>query len=53
MTERGQSQIQPFKIRPLQKNKGVTLFDKHCKTSAIRESLDIESLLLRIKRSQL
>ena len=32
--------------------KGVTTCDKH-RNTAIRESLDIESLLLRIERSQL
>ena len=36
----------------LRKIKGVTMFDKHHNT-AIRDSLGIESLLLRIERSQL
>ena len=36
----------------LRKIKGVTMLDKH-RNTAIRESLDIESLLLRIERFQL
>ena len=52
MTERVRSPMQGSKMRFLQKIKVVTMFDKHRNTT-IRESLDIESLLLRIKRSQL
>ena len=52
MTEREQSQMQVSEMRFLRKIKGVTMLDKHCNT-AIHESLDIKSLLLRIKRSQL
>ena len=52
MTERVQSQMQSSEMRFLRKIKDVTMFDKHCYT-AIRESLDIESLLLRIERPQL
>ena len=46
------SQMQASEKRFLRKIKGVTVFDKH-RNIAIRESLDIESLLLRIERSQL
>ena len=52
MTERVRSQMQASDMRFLRKIKGITMFDK-LRNSAIRESLDIESLLLRIKRSQL
>ena len=52
MTERVRSQMQASKMTFLRKIKGVTMFDKHHNT-AIRESLDIELLLLRIERSQL
>ena len=45
-------QMQASETRFLRKIKGVTMFDKHCNTT-IRESLDIESLLLRIESSQL
>ena len=50
--ERMRSQMQAFKMRFLQKIKGVTMFDK-LRNTAIRESLNIESLLLLIERSQL
>ena len=52
MTEKMRSQMQASETKFLQKIKGVSIFDKHCNT-AIREFLDIESLLLQIKRSQL
>ena len=52
MTERVRSQMQASKTRFLQNIKGVTMFDKH-RNTAIHESLDIESLYLRIKRFQL
>ena len=44
--------MQASEIRFLQKIKGVTVLDKH-RSTAIREPLDIESLLLRIEKSQL
>ena len=44
--------MQASEMRILRKIKGVAIFDKH-RNTAIRESLDIESLLLRIERSQL
>ena len=52
MIEREQSQMQAIEMRFLQKLKGFTMFDKHRKT-AIRVSLDIESLLFLIERFQL
>ena len=52
MTERVRSQMQAIEKRSLQKIKDVTMFDKH-RNAAICESLDIESLLIRIERSQL
>ena len=52
MTERVRSQMHASAMTFLRKIKGVTMFDKHGNT-AIRESFDIESLLLRIERSQL
>ena len=52
MTERVRSQMQAFEMRFLGKIKGVMMFDK-LRNSLIRQSVDIESLLLRIKRSQL
>ena len=52
MTERVRSQMQASEMRFLRKIKSVTMFDIH-RSTAIRESLDIESLLLRIERSQL
>ena len=52
MTKRVRSQAQASKIRFLQKIERVTLFNK-VRSSEIRKSLNIEPLLLRIKRSQL
>ena len=52
MTKRVRSQAQASKMRFLQKIEGVTLFNK-VRSSEIRRSLNIEPLLLRIKRSQL
>ena len=52
MTERVRSQMQASEMRFFQKIKGFTMFDKH-RNTAICESHDIESLLLRIERSQL
>ena len=52
LTEKIRSQMQASEMRFLRKIKDVTMFDKHC-YAAFRESLDIESLLLRIERSQL
>ena len=46
------SQMQASEMRFSRKIKGVTMLDKH-RNIAIRESLDIESQLLWIKRSQL
>ena len=51
MTERVRSQMETSEMRFLRKIKGVMIFDKLCNI-AIRESLDIESLLFRIERSQ-
>ena len=51
MTERVRSQMLTSEMRFLRKIKGFTMFDKLCNT-AIRESFIIDSLLLRIKRSQ-
>ena len=44
--------MQARQMRFSQKIKGVTMFDK-LRNTAIRESLNIELLLLRIERSQL
>ena len=52
MTKRVRSQAQASEMRFLQKIKRVTLFNK-VRSSEIRKSLNIEPLLLRIKRSQL
>ena len=52
MTERMRSQVQVSEMRFLQKIEGVTLFNK-VRSCEIRESLNIEPLLLRIERSQL
>ena len=49
MTERMRSQMQASKMRFFRKIKGVSILDKH-RNTAIRESLDIESLFLRIDR---
>ena len=43
--------MQASEMRFLRKIKGVAMFDKY-RNTAIRESLDIESLLFRIERSQ-
>ena len=52
MTERIQSPVQAYEMRFLQRIERVTLFNK-VHSSEIRKSLNIESLLLRIERSQL
>ena len=52
MSEKVQSQMQASEMRFLRKIKGVTMFDKH-RNTAICKSLDIDSLFLRIERSQL
>ena len=52
MTERMQSQEQAFKMKFFRRIEGVILFNK-VRSSEIRKSLNIEPLLLRIKRSQL
>ena len=52
MTERVLSQVQVSEMRFLRRIEGVTLFNK-VRSSEIRKSLNIEPLLLRIKRSQL
>ena len=51
MTERVRSQMQASEIRFLRQITGDTMFEK-LGTTAIRESLNIESLLYRIERSQ-
>ena len=52
MTERVRLQVQASEMRFLRRIEVVTLFNK-MRSSEIRESLDIEPLLLRIERSQL
>ena len=53
MTERVRSQqVQASEMRFLRRIEGVALFNKVF-SSEIRKSLNIEPLLLRIKRSQL
>ena len=52
MNERVRSQMQASEMRFLRKIKGVTMPDK-LSDAAIRESLNIESLLLQIDGSQL
>ena len=52
MTERVQLQMQMSEMKFLQKKSRVTMFDK-VRNTVIRESLNIESLLLRIERSRL
>ena len=52
MTKKVQSQMQASEMRFMRKIEGVTMFDKH-RSTAIRESSDFESLLLRIERSLL
>ena len=49
MTESVRSQVRASEMRFLRKIKGVTLLDK-VRNTAIRESLNIESLLFLIKR---
>ena len=44
--------MQASEMRFLRKIKGITMLEKH-RNTAIHESFDIESLLLRIERSQL
>ena len=48
VTERVRLQMRASEMRFLQKIKGVAMFYKH-RNTAIRESLDIESLLFRLK----
>ena len=52
MTERMRSQVQASEMRFFRKIEGVRLFEK-MRSSEIWKSLNIEPLLLRIKRSQL
>ena len=52
VTERVRSQVQASELRFLRRIEGVTLFYKMC-SSEIQKSLNIESLFLRIERSQL
>ena len=52
ITKRVQSQVQASEIRFFQKIEGVALFNK-VRSSDIRKCLNIEPLLLRIKRFQL
>ena len=52
MTKRARSQVQASETRFLRRIGEVTLFNK-VRSSEIRKSLNIEPLLLRIKRSQL
>ena len=52
MTKKVRSKVQASEMRFLRKIEGVTLFNK-VRSSAIRKSLNIEPLLLRIERSQL
>ena len=52
MTERMRSQTLASEMKFLQTIKDVTMFDK-LRNTAIRESLNIESVLLRIERYQL
>ena len=52
MTERIRSQVQAAEMRFLRKIEGLTLLHK-VRNSKIRESLNVEPLLLRIERSQL
>ena len=52
MTERMRSQVQASEMRFLRRIEGVTLFNK-VRSFEIRKSRNIETLLLRIERSQL
>ena len=51
MAERELSQVQTFEMRFLRRIEEVTLFDK-VRSSQIRKFVNIESLHLRIERSQ-
>ena len=52
MNEKVRSRVQAAEIGFLRGISGLTLLDK-AKNADIRESLNIESLLLRLQRSQL
>ena len=52
MNEKLRSRVQAVEMGVLRRISGLTLLDK-VKSSDIRESLNIESLLLRLERSQL
>ena len=52
MNEKVRSRIQAAEMEFLRKIRGLTLLDK-VKSADIRKSLNIESLLLRLERSQL
>ena len=52
MNEKVRSRVQAAEMGFLQRISGLTLLDK-VKSADIRESLNIESLLLRLERSQL
>ena len=52
MIEEVRSQVQASEMRFFRRIEGVTLFNK-VRSSEIRKSLNVEPLLLRIKRSQL
>ena len=52
MTERVRSRVQTAEMLNLRKVRGLSLLDK-IKNTNIRQSLNIEPLLLRIERSQL
>ena len=52
MTERVRSRVQAAKMSFLRKVRDLSLLDK-VKSTDIRQSLNIEPLLLRIERSQL
>ena len=52
ITERVRSRVQADEIGFLQKVRGLSLLDK-IKSTDIRQSLNIEPLLIRIERSQL
>ena len=52
MNEKVRSRVQEAEMGFLRRISGLTLLDK-VKSTDIRESLNIESLLLRLERSQL
>ena len=52
MNEKVRSQVQAAEMGFLRRISGLTLLDK-VKSADIRESLNIDSLLLRLERSQL